>query len=51
ELLAGTADSSGYEEVPMTPSRVPGVDGDSPQITWGSIDGTPMILDPRATPL
>lgn len=28
-----------------------GVDGDSPQITWGSIDGTPMILDPRATPL
>eukprot|EP00752_Nemacystus_decipiens_P007991 g7139.t1 len=50
-LLAGTGDSSGYEEVPMTPSRVPGVDGDSPQITWGSIDGTPMILDPRATPL
>lgn len=27
------------------------MDGDSPQITWGSIDGTPMILDPRATPL
>lgn len=51
ELLAGTADASGYEEVPMTPSRVPGVDGDSPQVTWGSIDGTPMILDPRATPL
>lgn len=51
ELLAGTGDVSGYEEVPMTPSRVPGVDGDSPQITWGSIDGTPMILDPRATPL
>lgn len=51
ELLAGTADASGYEEVPMTPSRVPGVDGDSPQITWGAIDGTPMILDPRATPL
>ena len=51
ELLAGAADTSGYDEVPMTPSRVPGVDGDSPQITWGSIDGTPMILDPRATPL
>lgn len=51
ELLAGTGDSSGYEEVPMTPARVPGLDGDSPQITWGSIDGTPMILDPRATPL
>lgn len=51
ELLAGTGDASGYEEVPMTPARVPGVDGDSPQITWGSIDGTPMILDPRATPL
>lgn len=28
-----------------------GLDGDSPQITWGSIDGTPMILDPRMTPL
>ncbi|CAM9764827.1 unnamed protein product, partial [Hapterophycus canaliculatus] len=51
ELLAGTRDAPGYEEVPMTPSRVPGVDGDSPQITWGSIDGTPMILDPRATPV
>ena len=32
-------------------SAVQGLDGDSPQITWGSIDGTPMILDPRATPL
>lgn len=51
ELLAGTTEAAGYEEVPMTPSRVPGVDGDSPQITWGAIDGTPMILDPRATPL
>lgn len=51
ELLAGTRDAPDYEEVPMTPSRVPGVDGDSPQITWGSIDGTPMILDPRATPV
>lgn len=51
EMLAGTTEDAGYEEVPMTPSRVPGVDGDSPQITWGSIDGTPMILDPRATPL
>eukprot|EP00903_Cladosiphon_okamuranus_P011850 g11133.t1 len=51
ELLAETGDAPGYEEVPMTPARVPGVDGDSPQITWGSIDGTPMILDPRATPL
>lgn len=27
------------------------MDGDSPLVTWGSIDGTPMILDPRATPL
>ncbi len=51
ELLAGTGNTPDYQEVPMTPSRVPGVDGDSPQITWGSIDGTPMILDPRATPL
>lgn len=51
EMLAGTSEAAGYDEVPMTPSRVPGVDGDSPQITWGAIDGTPMILDPRATPL
>lgn len=51
QLLGSKSNTSDYEEVPMTPSRVPGVDGDSPQITWGSIDGTPMILDPRATPL
>lgn len=36
---------------PHTHTKTQGVDGDSPQITWGSIDGTPMILDPRATPL
>lgn len=35
----------------LAPHAKQGVDGDSPQITWGSIDGTPMILDPRATPL
>ncbi|CAM9203798.1 unnamed protein product [Discosporangium mesarthrocarpum] len=40
-----------FKEVPMTPAPVPGMDGDSPLITWGSIEGTPMILDPRATPL
>jgi len=33
----------------MTPSPAPGVDA-SPFTTWGSIDGTPMMLDPSSTP-
>ncbi|CAM9522453.1 unnamed protein product [Choristocarpus tenellus] len=52
ELMAeGGKGSKEFEEVPMTPTPMPGMGGDSPLITWGSIDGTPMILDPRATPL
>lgn len=27
-----------------TPSPVPGLEGESPQMTWGTIEGTPMIL-------
>ncbi|KAJ0397549.1 hypothetical protein ATCC90586_007727 [Pythium insidiosum] len=33
----------------MTPLIAPGVDA-SPLMTWGDIESTPMILDPRATP-
>ncbi|GLD94953.1 hypothetical protein PINS_up003578 [Pythium insidiosum] len=35
--------------VQMTPLIKPGVDA-SPLMTWGAIESTPMILDPRATP-
>ncbi|GAB9462690.1 hypothetical protein Gpo141_00000177 [Globisporangium polare] len=38
-----------YSLVQMTPSIVPGVDA-SPLMTWGDIEGTPMLLDARATP-
>lgn len=33
-----------------TPSPAPGVDM-SPMMTWGRLDGTPLLLDPTATPL
>lgn len=38
-----------YPLVPMTPVIAPGVDA-SPLMTWGDIEGTPMILGSRATP-
>lgn len=38
-----------YELVQMTPSIAPGVDA-SPLMTWGDIEGTPMVLDANATP-
>jgi protein DGCR14 len=37
--------------VAMTPVIEPGATGASPLTTWGDIDGTPLILDPSATPL
>lgn len=47
-----------FNFVPMTPSIEPGavegqegLAGASPLMTWGDIDGTPLILDPGATPL
>ncbi|CAA7050972.1 unnamed protein product [Microthlaspi erraticum] len=40
---------NGYSFV-RTPSPAPGLD-ESPFITWGEIDGTPMRLDPEDTPL
>ncbi|KAK7299841.1 hypothetical protein RJT34_10669 [Clitoria ternatea] len=40
---------NGYSFV-KTPSPAPGVD-DSPFITWGEIEGTPLRLDPEDTPL
>lgn len=39
---------NGYSYV-KTPSPAPGVD-ESPIITWGEIDGTPLRLDPEDTP-
>lgn len=38
-----------FELVQMTPSIAPGVDA-SPLMTWGDIEGTPMVLDASATP-
>lgn len=40
---------NGYSFV-RTPSPAPGLD-ESPFITWGEIDGTPMRLDPEDTPI
>ncbi|GMH12015.1 hypothetical protein Nepgr_013856 [Nepenthes gracilis] len=40
---------NGYSFV-RTPSPMPGVD-ESPFITWGEIDGTPLRLEPEDTPL
>ncbi len=54
DLLGGpkTAPSPqvrGYGFV-ATPSPAPGVDM-SPMMTWGRLDGTPLLLDPTSTPL
>ena len=35
-----------YRILNMTPSPMPGGNGESPMMTWGVIDGTPLILDP-----
>ncbi|KAL1307210.1 hypothetical protein HN51_049184 [Arachis hypogaea] len=40
---------NGYSFV-KTPSPAPGVD-ESPFITWGEIEGTPLRLDPEETPI
>ncbi|KAJ0234054.1 hypothetical protein HA466_0276050 [Hirschfeldia incana] len=40
---------NGYRYV-KTPSPAPGLD-ESPFITWGEIEGTPMRLDPEDTPI
>jgi protein DGCR14 len=37
--------------VAMTPIIEPGAVGASPLTTWGDIDGTPLVLDPTATPM
>ncbi|KAF4321070.1 hypothetical protein BBO99_00002132 [Phytophthora kernoviae] len=52
ESNAGHANSTpqkDYSLVPMTPLIAPGIDA-SPLMTWGDIEGTPMILGSRATP-
>ncbi|RLN66387.1 hypothetical protein BBP00_00002243 [Phytophthora kernoviae] len=52
ESNAGRANSTpqkDYSLVPMTPLIAPGIDA-SPLMTWGDIEGTPMILGSRATP-
>ena len=40
----------GYAFV-VPPSPAPGVGDDVPVMTWGDIEGTPLILDPQQTPL
>jgi protein DGCR14 len=40
----------GYAFV-VPPSPAPGVDDDTPVMTWGDIEGTPLILDATQTPL
>ncbi|TKY57491.1 DGCR14-like protein [Spatholobus suberectus] len=48
-LESGKKAENGYSFV-KTPSPAPGVD-ESPFITWGEIEGTPLRLDPEDTPL
>lgn len=56
-VLDGASVRSGTDlqrMVEMTPSPMPGAigaGGASPFVTWGDIEGTPMILDPSSTPL
>uniref|UniRef100_A0A0D9WQN1 DGCR14 protein n=1 Tax=Leersia perrieri TaxID=77586 RepID=A0A0D9WQN1_9ORYZ len=45
---SGKNANNGYSFV-RTPSPAPGVD-ESPFMTWGEIDGTPLRLDPEDTP-
>ena len=43
------ADGNGirkYRTISMTPSPMPGGNGGSPLMTWGTIGSTPLILDP-----
>lgn len=48
-LFLDSPQIGGYSFV-MTPSPVPGSNGDEPLLTWGTIDGTPVILEsPRST--
>ncbi|GMY09697.1 splicing factor ESS-2 homolog [Fagus crenata] len=46
---SGKKADNGYNYV-RTPSPAPGVD-ESPFITWGEIEGTPLRLEPEDTPL
>lgn len=46
---SGKKADNGYSFV-RTPSPAPGVD-ESPFITWGEIEGTPLRLDPEDTPI
>jgi protein DGCR14 len=48
-LESGKKAENGYSYV-KTPSPAPGVD-DSPFITWGEIEGTPLRLDMEDTPI
>ncbi|KAM3211909.1 hypothetical protein ACQJBY_065173 [Aegilops geniculata] len=47
-IESGKKADNGYSFV-KTPSPAPGVD-ESPFMTWGEIDGTPLRLDPDETP-
>lgn len=40
---------AGWGFVPATPNLVPGPDA-SPFMTWGELEGTPLLLDPSMTP-
>ena len=50
EVTRNTPGSKGYKYV-ATPSPAPGAMGESPFMTWGEIEGTPVLVDPSATPL
>lgn len=49
ETVASTGPGEEFGLVEMTPLIAPGVDA-SPLMTWGDIEGTPMIIGAAPTP-
>ena len=49
ELAPNTPQVNGFKLM-MTPSPMPGLD-ESPIMTWGEVDGTPLRLDSSGIPL
>eukprot|EP00002_Diphylleia_rotans_P013280 TRINITY_DN2594_c0_g1_i2.p1 TRINITY_DN2594_c0_g1~~TRINITY_DN2594_c0_g1_i2.p1 ORF type:complete len:457 (-),score=110.67 TRINITY_DN2594_c0_g1_i2:171-1541(-) len=45
------ASDNGTYPLVATPSPMPGSGGESPFMTWGQIESTPLILDPSSSPL
>lgn len=51
ELEPSNTPKMGNYSLVTDPSPVPGAYGESPLMTWGEIEGTPMVIDESLTPL